>query len=176
TLRLPARLAVSLRAMTGYAAALAGSPTRARQLLRASNRGSGRPDRWPDLHARNTMALVLFRAGDLPGAVRLQETIERDLEADGGQDWHLRYINALNLARLHRASGHTSLAARYYSVAFDITNGSRVENDLLYTNFCMARQAEAEGEPRRIFVGWVRTALHWAAATIPESLSWRFAA
>jgi len=159
-----------------YAAALVGRADLARACLAATVAfGSSDPASWDDLYARNLMALIEFRQGDWEAARRLQASIESTLEREPTEHSQIRYLNALNTARLYRQRRQFAPADDYYRKAFRLTDGLRVEGDRIYMNFCLARQAEDQGRPREAFLHWLRASLHWVAMSVPEALNWRCA-
>jgi hypothetical protein len=159
-----------------YAAALSGDSQAAAEWLAQS----GRPPRdgppsWYDLYLGNLEALIHFRSGDRARAEALQHEIEESLRSTTRDNWHLRYLNAINLARLDRDMGrHLDAEARYHQ-AFAITDGTRLEHDLVYMNVCLARIADDLRDEAASSRRWTRAALHFAACTIPEALGWRCA-
>jgi tetratricopeptide (TPR) repeat protein len=160
-----------------YGATLAGDTNTARRcFLESQEFGHGEPETWDDLYARNLMALVFAREGNWERARGLQASIEEALAHQEVGNWHLRYLNALNTARLYRQRRLYDQASEYYSRAFAITDGVRVENDQFYANLCWARLEESCDHPDRAFVAWLRAGLHWAAASAPEAIGSRVAA
>jgi tetratricopeptide (TPR) repeat protein len=135
--------------------------------------GSG-PDR-AHLYLLNIWALTRLKLGDLDGALALERQIE-DRHADlPSRDWHLEYVNAINIARLHRRRGDFHAAEAYYRRAFATVCGARTEADALYANVCWARLEEARGRPGEAFAAWLRAALHWVSSAAPEALAGRVA-
>jgi hypothetical protein len=160
-----------------YASALEGEVATAEACFAASTTfGHSEPESWADLYARNLRALVYARAGDWERARALQGSIEAALAEQGTGQYQIRYINAINTARLYRQRRQFPEAAKYYSLAFQTTDGVRTEGDLLYTNLCWARLGEVCGQPEMAYRAWFRAALHWAATAVPEALPFRCAA
>ena len=137
---------------------------RARDLLESS------ADRESYLYVLNISALNLLKLGDWQAALALEERIRSELSQLTVGGWQLRYINSLNLARLHRRRHRFDDAARHYREAFATTAGARSESDLVYMNVCSARLDGPRGRHSAAFHAWVRAALHWAASEAPEAI------
>lgn len=160
-----------------YAAALSRHPALVKSSFAETRTYSASaPLTWEDLYARNLMALAELQEGRWDDARALQASIEKALDARPGREWHIRYLNALNTARLYRQRRLYAEAGAYYQRAFEILDGLRVEGDQVYVNFCLARQAEDQGLYEEFVLFWLRTCLHWAAMAVPEALGWRCAA
>lgn len=155
-------------AMRGDAASGDDHLTRAREVLEALY-----ADRREFLYLLNIHALAKVRLGRLDDAMDLERRIERAIALQDPPDPRLVYINAINLARLHRRGGDLDGAEAYYRRAFDTTLGLRSESDAIYGNVCLARLDEAREKFRDALDGWIRAALHWASATVPEAVGWR---
>ncbi len=125
------------------------------------------------LYLLNISALGRVNLGDLEGALRLEREIEAALAARDERDGRLAYVNSINIARLLRRRGDLTAAATYYERAFDTTLGTRTESDLVYTNVCVARLNEDRNRPFDAYSAWLRAALHWLAADVPEAIGWR---
>jgi len=123
----------------------------------------------------NIYALSRIRLGDLDGALKLERRIEKLFEASLVDDWHMRYINFLNLARLMRKAGDLNSAEKYYAKAFHASDGAKNEVDGFYINACMALTASAKDDLQGAFIYWTRAALHFAALSYPEAIGWRIA-
>lgn len=125
------------------------------------------------LYLMNIAALNRFRLGRVDEAFDLEREIEAVLTDREEDDWHLRYLNSVNLARLHRETGDFGRAADYFERAFECTAGLRSESDSIYMNALWARLEEKRGGAAAAFRAWFRAALHWAAAEAPEALGVR---
>jgi len=124
------------------------------------------------LYVLNISALNKLKLDQVETALELEREIEQTLSANSKKDWHLEYINSLNLARLFRKTGKFELAEEYYSKAFSTSDGLRGASDLVYTNINWAHLYK-DKNPERSFLHWFRAALHWAATDVPEALSAR---
>nr|WP_314547694.1 hypothetical protein [uncultured Massilia sp.] len=127
------------------------------------------------LYLLNISALNKLRLGQAEDALAIEGEIERRLRALARPDWHLAYINSLNLARIHKKLGGLDQAERCYAHAFRVTHHLRNESDLLYTNLCLAQLDELRGDHASAFVHRLRAALHWLSNPLPEALAPRVA-
>lgn len=127
------------------------------------------------LYLLNISALNWLKLGNLEGALALEREIEASHSRQANRDWHLEYVNSINIARLHRRRGDTEIAERYYQRAFATTLGARSESDAIYTNICWAKLNKQRGRLEQAFLSWIRASLHWASSSVPEALSPRVA-
>ena len=125
------------------------------------------------LYLLNISALNRLNLGDFDGAMAMEKEIEAKLYEHEIRDYHLCYINSINLARLYRLASDFDLSAAYYDRAFGTTAGARTESDLVYANVCMARLHGACGRFLNAFQAWLRASLHWLSSDVPEAFSWR---
>ena len=128
------------------------------------------------LYLLNISALNWVKSGEIEKALALERAIEAIRSKQAGQDWHLEYINSINLARLYSRRGNLRESERYYRRAFGTTLGARSESDLIYTNICLAKLFERQGDADQSFASWLRAGLHWVASRSPEALAPRAAA
>ncbi|TFI57026.1 hypothetical protein E2493_17175 [Sphingomonas parva] len=127
------------------------------------------------LYLLNIAALNRLRLGRIDDALALECAIEQSLAGLERPDWHLVYINCLNLSRLYRRLGDVERAAAYVDTAFAGTLGLRSVSDLVYRNVCRAQIDCQAARREEAFLGWLRAALHWAAGEVPEALAPRVA-
>jgi hypothetical protein len=127
------------------------------------------------LYLMNIYALNRLKSGDAAGALRIENEIEEQLALNTAQDWHIRYINSINTARLHRRRRDYSAAEKYYHQAFSTNLGGRSESDRIYVNLCEASLAADRGLCEEAFLHTFRAALHWLSSTAPEALAPRVA-
>ncbi len=127
------------------------------------------------LYLLNISALAKLKSNDIDGALLLEKEIESRLQDPVRRDWHLRYINALNLARIYKRIGDLDRSAWYYHVAFSVTSGVRTDSDLLYMNLCHAQLETLAGNTEAAFHHWLRAATHWLSNPLPEALAPRVA-
>lgn len=127
------------------------------------------------LYLLNISALNKLKIGALEQAFAFEKEIEQTLAAQKAVDWHIRYINSINLARLYKKTGAYALARTYYLKAFAVNTSLKVESDLLYANLCFAQLEEQEGNHKAAFLFWLRTCLHWLSNETPEALAPRVA-
>ncbi len=127
------------------------------------------------LYLLNITALARLRSGDAGGALALEDEIELRLQDPRRRDWHLIYINCLNLARIYKKLGALDHAARYYRRAFYVTSSARSESDLLYMNLCQAQLEALRGNTAAVLSNWLRATIHWLSDPLPEALAPRVA-
>ncbi|VVD68630.1 hypothetical protein PCO31111_00498 [Pandoraea communis] len=127
------------------------------------------------MYLLNISALAKLKSNDIDGAVLLEKQIEARLQDPVRRDWHLLYINALNLARIYKKIGDFARCARYYHFAFSVMSGVRTDSDLLYMNLCHAQLETLSGNADAAFHHWLRTATHWLSNPLPEALAPRVA-
>lgn len=158
----------------GWGAVMSGSAEEARQCLsEAISLCSKSLAPIPRLFLMNIKALAEMRCGDHETAHALERHIEDTISKQKIDDARLRFINAMNLARLLRYSGKFDEAIRYYDFAFSTVDGGRSVSDQINANLSRARVEEAKGNKKNVFYCWLRAALHWVASECPESLGWR---
>jgi tetratricopeptide (TPR) repeat protein len=149
--------------MTGRAAEAEPYFQRCRDL------GSARRDSKFYLYLLNVSALNKLRLGAFNDALQLEQTIERALAAETPTDWHATYINMINQARLYKKVNDLVTCEAYYRKAFAITEGLRSESDLFYTCLCFAQLEERKGRHDEALRCWLRAAIHWLSAPVPEA-------
>jgi len=121
------------------------------------------------LYLLNVSALNKLRLGAFDEALALEKVIERGLAAELPTDWHATYINTINQARLYKKAGDLATWEAYYTRAFSITDGLRSESDLFYTCVCYAQLEEKKDHPDEALRCWLRAAIHWLSAPVPEA-------
>jgi hypothetical protein len=121
------------------------------------------------LYLLNISALNKLRLGDFVQALAIEKVIERGLAAEQPTDWHATYINTINQARLYKRAKDLAAWESYYRRAFAITEGLRSESDLFYTCLCFAQLEDHKGNHASVLVHWLRAALHWLSAPVPEA-------
>lgn len=149
--------------MTGRAAEAEPYFQRCRDL------GGARRDSKFYLYLLNVSALNKLRLGAFDDAFQLEKTIERALAAETPTDWHATYINTINQARLYKKANDLATCEAYYRKAFAITEGLRSESDLFYTCLCFAQLEDRKGRHDEALRCWLRAAIHWLSAPVPEA-------
>ena len=173
----PPYTAEKLRQLKAWGCVMAGRPKDAHAYMDAAlNADHFSDDPLMDLYLRNITALIRFRNGDLDGALALEADIELRIEEHSEPLWHLRYLNAINTARLMHSAGRLEDSAAYYRQAFAVTDGVRIPHETFYTSLCWARLSEAQGDRAEAFRHLLHAGLHWTANPTPETLGWRAAA
>ncbi len=153
--------------MSGRAAEAGPQLERAQQLL--SPHASSREY----LYLLNISALASMRSGDIAGAIALEERIAEGASLLDPRDWSLDYLNALNLARLHRYMGDLEAARSAYVRAFDVTQGTRSGSELVYANVILGRVAAASGRRLDALLCMLRACMHWLSSRVPEAIGSR---
>lgn len=172
----PAGLRGALFQCKAWGLVMDGEPAEAEQYFAAA-----RELLAPYAHSRyflyllNISALNKLRLGDMDTALAFEKQIEAELATLPRRDWHLLYINWLNLARIYKAKRQLDEAETYYERAFSTHVGLRAESDLIYINLCWAQLFALKQNPAQALVAWLRTALHWLATPAPEALAPRVA-
>jgi tetratricopeptide (TPR) repeat protein len=119
----------------------------------------------------NISALAALKLGNLDGALAVEQSIEASLSDPVRRDWHLWYINSINIARLHLRRGNMETAALYYQRAFETTTGVRSDSDGIYANVCRARVCARQGRPGETLLAWLRAGLYWVSTSAPEAVA-----
>lgn len=155
--------------MTGRADAADALFDRARAL----STSRGRDPFW--LYLLNISALGKFRTGQIDEAFKLEKVIESELSAFAPPHWHLKYINFINIARLHRHVRDYESARQYFDWAFEINLGLRSESDQIYLNLCQASLEQSQGNWAEALICLFRASLHWLSMPVPDALAPRVA-
>jgi hypothetical protein len=172
--RLPAELSGWLWHTKGWALAMLEKPAEAETCLKeARELLAGIKDREEYLYLMNISALNRLKLGDWKGSLDMENEIRSSLERVTSGLWQIRYINSLNLARLHKCHGDFDEATRYYDEAFATQVGLRSDSDAIYRNVCLARLAEARGRSADALSAWARAAMHWVSSEAPEAVGKR---
>ncbi|MGH2844216.1 MAG: hypothetical protein ACRDKL_11645, partial [Solirubrobacteraceae bacterium] len=125
------------------------------------------------LYLLNISALARMKAGHPEEALGWEREIETRAAKLIPRDYQLLYVNAINQARLYRRLGAYHAAERYYHGAFATAEGVRSESDSVHANACLGRVAAEAGKVGEAYRCWLRAALHWLCAEVPEALAWR---
>lgn len=123
------------------------------------------------LYVLNIYALTCLRLGRIDQALVLEQRIESEIARHCPDDHHLIYINSLNIARLMRRLGRLDAAGGYYHRAFETCTGLCSESDFVFKNSCQGFLADLRGDNEASCSAWIRTACHWLAMEVPESLA-----
>lgn len=119
------------------------------------------------LYRRNITALAEFRTGNVAQAWAHQRGIRDTLERMDRPSPHLRFVNALNMARLARSEGDRAAARAYLETAFAARGDGLSEHDLLYREVLRAGIAVDKAEARRC---WQRAKAIFEAQTCPGAI------
>jgi len=174
SIKLPDALRDELLALKGWGLVMTGDPAGANRcfggrLETALANDNPGPD---DLYFLNIAALARLRNGDAAGARTLEERIEAALASVAEPDPQLAFVNAINLARLSRASGEIGQHRRYLARAFATSGTVRSLSEALQLNLLLAGAADS---PQAAEFAWLRAALLWLAAEPAEALGIRAA-
>ena len=116
---IPRELRRFLLQAKGWGQVMCEQPASAERYLReASNLLElDAPDERERLYLLNISALNRLKLGDLDGALAIEKNIETRSASLVSRDWHLEYVNMINIARLLRRQGDFAGAEHYYSRA-----------------------------------------------------------
>ncbi|CAN5392568.1 hypothetical protein BH10PSE14_BH10PSE14_20820 [soil metagenome] len=167
--RLPEPLRQELFTLRGWGKVMTGDVAEAERCFAES--GDSEADAT-GLYGRNIAALARFKAGDIVGARAIEEAIADDLLAQDDPDQQLCFVNALNLARLGRASGDDEYYRAAVARAFATSDNVRSISEIIQLNW-LEGEALAVIDPARARLSWLRSALAWLALQPPEALSIR---
>jgi tetratricopeptide (TPR) repeat protein len=125
------------------------------------------------LYLLNISALNRLKLGDWEAALSIEREIRSVLDGVQAGFWQLKYVNALNLARLHKRIRKSETAECYYREAFATSLGVRSDADSIYMNVCQARLDEDRGSRANAYDAWLRAALYWVSSPVPEAIGRR---
>lgn len=130
-------------------------------------------EKYPSLYLYmlNISALNKLKLGYSDEALLLEKKIENALYQQKKINWHIFYVNAINLARLYKKEKSYLQAESYYKKAFAVNLNLKNDNDLLYSNFCFAQLYEIQEEYKKALIFFLRTCIHWLSNEIPEALA-----
>jgi tetratricopeptide (TPR) repeat protein len=156
----------------GWGLVMSDDQTRAESYLREA-RDLLAPNRQAReyLYLLNISALNALKLGDLDRALAIEHSVEASLSNQIPRDWHLWYVNSINIARLHFRRGDTEAALLYYGRAFETTKGSRSDSDGIYANVCLARVRAKKASAAKALLEWIRAGLLWVSSSAPEALA-----
>lgn len=123
------------------------------------------------LYLLNISALNKLKLGKIDEAFAYEKEIEKALEKSSKTDWHIFYINSINLARLYKKVKNYSDAELYYRKAFEVNTHLKSESDLLYSNICFAQLETLKENLKTSLIYWLRACIHWLSNEIPEALA-----
>jgi hypothetical protein len=167
----PPALRGLLHQSRGWAHAMLGAPLQARkELLCARELLHDHIGLREFLYLMNISALAELKGGRIESSFAMEKQIESRLGQISPRDWHLEYINSLNLARLFKRRGESAAAEHYFDLAFATYQGTRSSYDPIYENVIRARLASEHGRMDKAFACWTRAALHWVSHAAPEAL------
>lgn len=157
----------------GWSLVMSGDAAAGRRFLADARAfpGTVAPGSIDDLYLRNISALAEARIGNPDEALRLEQEITAENGKSEPFDWQLHYVNMVNTARLLRAAGRLDEAREAYMAAFATGAGNLSESDRVYDEACLARLAAERGQPDLAMQHWLRAALAFAAARVPEALA-----
>jgi hypothetical protein len=127
------------------------------------------------LYLMNISALNQARLGNIAAALDWEQKIEAKLDGLQRPDWQLRYVNALNHARLYKVTGDYARSEAYYQRAFSINDGIRRPTDHVYFNFTLGQLCDQRHARAESVAYWLRAAMHWLSCRLPEALAPRMA-
>lgn len=126
------------------------------------------------LYQLNIFALYNVFRQNTDVAYRLEKNIEQFAEARKIDSVGLKYVNFINIARLHKKAKEYPLSLHYYEKAYRvISQGGYTTSDHIYYNMNLGSLHEAIGDFPAALSFWVNAALHWLVAENPYALAWR---
>lgn len=126
------------------------------------------------LYQLNIFALysVFQQKADL--AYRLEKKIEQFAQDHQLDSIGLKYVNFINIARLHKKAHEYPLSLSYYEKAYKIiSQGGYTTSDHIYYNMNLGSLHEAAEDFKAALLFWINAALHWLVAENPYALAWR---
>lgn len=128
------------------------------------------PPDTEDLFVLNIGALGQLRTGDDVAALATEKRIETALARVATIDHRAEFINAINLARLHRRSGDRQACRGQVDRAMATSEGLRSLGDILQMNLIRTWPGVSTGPVAHHVL---RAALAWLALSPPEALAIR---
>lgn len=126
-----------------------------------------------DMYLANIYALFNFLSGHTETAEQLEKAIEKQLDVQHIQEMGIRYVNAINQARLYRMTGDIAQSFAYYEKAYTVIADQLSESDVVYYGMNMAKVYETDGNYKMALCYWIKSAAAWLAMAVPEGLAWR---
>jgi tetratricopeptide (TPR) repeat protein len=126
------------------------------------------------LYQLNIFALFQVLSKNQDTAMKLEHLIEEYIDKHNVKSMGLCYVNAMNIARLHKMRKDFQLSLSYYDKAYRvISGGGYSSSDFIYYHMNLASLAESSSDQEKAFVHWVQAAMHWLACDNPWALAWR---
>ena len=132
------------------------------------------PNSIQNLYRLNIYALFLFHANKRDAALAIEKLILENLyKFSDSNTIYIKYINALNLSRVYRASKDFVKVDLYCEMAYEAIYGLKIESDHVYFNLNYASIFEEKQNYKEAFYSWLRAAVHWQSMRCPLALAWR---
>jgi tetratricopeptide (TPR) repeat protein len=126
------------------------------------------------LYRLNLFALFLALSGNFDGAYAAEIRIKKHIELNKFKAVGLKYVNYINIARLHKKFKQYEQALSYYELAYlQIGGGGHTISDRIYYNINIGNVYEAAGHAEVALSYWLKVAMIWLAWGNKYSLSWR---
>lgn len=126
------------------------------------------------LYRLNLYALFLVLKQDIATAYALEMKIQNFIEKNAIDIVGLKYVNFINIARLHKKLQQFDTALAYYEKAYnEINEGGYTPSDYIYYNLNLGSLYEAAQQPKKAISFWMKAALYWLTSKNPYALAWR---
>ncbi|MBY0481558.1 MAG: hypothetical protein K2Q21_09390 [Chitinophagaceae bacterium] len=125
------------------------------------------------MYLLNINALLLLKKDELAKAMLLEKQIENNVQINEIKDYKLRFVNAINLARLYKKNKEFTLSLQYYLKAFKTITGLKQESDFVYYNLILSNAYNDDGNSNKSFFCLLRSALNLLCTVFPKSVSKR---
>lgn len=127
------------------------------------------------MYLMNISALSHAKLKDYPTAFELELGIKQMIGDMEETDWHIVYINSLNLARLYKFTGELDKSEEHYFSSFDTSFGIRSESDQVLVEISIAQLRQAQENHNAELIHTLRSAINFLAMKCPESIAPRVA-
>lgn len=126
------------------------------------------------LYHLNLYALLQVLEGNMALAFSLEMRIQSYIEQEAITTVGLKYVNFINIARLHKKNRQFTQAFSYYEKAYqEISGGGYTPSDHLYYHLNLASLYEATNQPAQALSHWLQAGLHWITMPNQHALAWR---
>lgn len=126
------------------------------------------------LYQLNLHALFLVLKGDIEAAFASEIKIKEYIHNHNIKTLGLKYVNFINIARIHKKQKRFNESLTYYTKAYhEIKEGGFADSDLIYYHMNLGSLYEACGEDNKALQSWLNAALFWLTCDNPYALAWR---
>jgi len=126
------------------------------------------------IYQLNLYALFLVLQNKLDDAFSLEKKIQQHIEKNNIDIIGLKYVNFINIARLHKKMKNFNESFSYYEKAYhEIKDGGYTISDHIYYNMNLGSLYEVSEQPNKALFYWLKTAIYWLSCHNPYALAWR---